>query len=142
MTRILTAQVIKLVFCAICRSPLRLGVKTVWRSEETKNRKCQMSKQAIANARKLKRSKGMIRVIICEEAFDYQFGETLIAVKHPQTNISFALNRSDIDDSDHLALRRAIWAKATTLIKQIRNKQAPPQEETAKQQSLFNTSEL
>ncbi len=101
-----------------------------------------MSKQAIADARRLKRSKGMIRIIICEEAFDYQFGATLIAVKHPQTNISFALNCSDIDESDHLALRRAIWAKATTLIKQIRSKQAPPQEETAKQQSLFNTSEL
>jgi hypothetical protein len=78
-----------------------------------------MSREALDRARRIKRAKGTIRVIICEEVFEYQIGEMYIAVMHSLSKVSFLLLRQDIDVTNQLAIKKAIHKKAIELAGQI-----------------------
>jgi len=50
-----------------------------------------------------------------DEVWDYQMGETLIAVNNPITKETFAFNRGSLVTTDPIAIRKAILREAARL---------------------------
>jgi hypothetical protein len=58
---------------------------------------------------------GVERFTTTDEVWDYQAGETLIAVNNPITKESFAFDRGDLAMRDLIAIRKAILREAARL---------------------------
>jgi hypothetical protein len=81
-----------------------------------------MSKQA--QERAPRKVNGTIRIFICEEAFDIKIGTSFIAVTHPVSKASFAVETPHTASGltpalavhDHgLEIKKAIWEKFSSL---------------------------
>jgi hypothetical protein len=93
-----------------------------------------MSRQD-ALAKAPRKAVGATRIVICEEVFDIRIGSDWIAVLHPESNLSFEVERpanlqhfgmaiTHGSDAGYLALKKAIWNKFSKL----RSEQSPQPE--------------
>lgn len=65
---------------------------------------------------------GVERFTTNDEVWDYDAGETIIAVNNPITKESFAFNRGDVVLSNPVAIRKAILREAEKLRKDRKQK--------------------
>lgn len=80
--------------------------------------------------------RGLTRVFIGDEVWDYRAGETALACWNPLTGESFGLMLGDLDLSNSVAVKKAILRRACEL-KQARARAGTSTKEVNTTQNLF-----